>query len=108
MDLFFRDLEGKQKKEFKKLSSYVETAKDHGRIEKREYYTFAGKGEIKQMLDTKWVHVECIGMTRLTRTVGEVTTIEVHYHLMDTETRQKNTWNFQGALGNREQPALDS
>ena len=53
VDLFFKDLEWKQKKEFKKLSSYVETSKDHGHIEKREYYAFAGKGEIKRMLDTK-------------------------------------------------------
>lgn len=89
VDLFFRDLEENQKKEFKKLSSFVETAKDHGRIEKREYYTFADTEEIKRMLDTRWVHVKCIGMARLTRTVGDVTTKEVHYHLMDTETPAK-------------------
>lgn len=82
VDLFFKDLE-KHKEEFKKLSSYTETSKDHGRIEGREYYTFASTEEIKRMLAAKWGHVECIGMARLTRTVGETTATDVHYHLMD-------------------------
>jgi len=86
VDLFFRDLEEKHNKEFQKLSAYTETAKDHGRIERREYYTFADTEEIKRMLDAKWVHVGCIGMARLTRTVGETTSVEVHYHLLDRET----------------------
>lgn len=84
--LFFKDMEGNQKKEFKKLSPYTETAKDYGRTEKREYYTFSGPEEIKRMLNPKWAHVNCIGMARLRRTVGEATATEVHYHLMDTET----------------------
>lgn len=85
VDIFFKDLEKNHKKEFKKLSSYIKTSKDHGRIEKREYYTFAGTEEIKRMLNDKWVHVGCIGMARLTRTVGETTSMEVHYHLLDRE-----------------------
>ena len=85
VDLFFKDLEEKNKEDFQKLSSYTETAKDHGRIEKREYYTFADTEEIKRMLDTRWEHVKCIGMARLTRTIRETTT-EVHYHLLDVET----------------------
>lgn len=79
-------MEENQKKEFKKLSSYTETAKVHGHTEKREYYTFSGSEEIKRMLNPMWDHVNCIGMARLRRTVGEATATEVHYHLMDTET----------------------
>ena len=30
--------------------------------------------------------MKCIGMARLTRTIGEATTTEVHYHLLDVET----------------------
>ncbi len=86
VDLFFKDLEEEHKEEFKKLSSHTEITKNHGRIEKREYYTFADAGEIKRMLDSRWVYVNCIGMARLTRTVGETTTTEIHYHLLDTET----------------------
>lgn len=86
VDLFFRDMEKNQKKEFKKLSTYTEQTKDHGRIEKREYYTFSKTEEIRQILDKKWVFVNCIGMARLTRTVGKTTSVEVHYHLLDRET----------------------
>lgn len=86
VDLFFKDLEEKLNEEFQKLSSYTETTKEHGRIEKREYYTFAGTEELKRMLNPKWVHVNCIGMARLRRTVDKTTTTEVHYHLLDMET----------------------
>lgn len=88
VDLFFKDLEEEHKEEFKKLSSHTEMTKNHGRIEKREYYTFADASEIKRILDSRWVCVNCIGMARLTRTVGggKTTTTEVHYHLLDTET----------------------
>ncbi len=71
VDLFFKDLEEEHKEEFKKLSSHTEMTKNHGRIEKREYYTFADASEIKRILDSRWVCVNCIGMARLTRTVGE-------------------------------------
>lgn len=86
VDLFFRDMEKNQKKEFKKLSTYTELTKDHGRMEKREYYTFNKTKEIKQILDKKWGYVNCIGMARLTRTVGETTSVELHYHVFDQET----------------------
>lgn len=86
VDLFFEDLEEEHKEEFKKLSSHTEMAKNHGRIGKREYYTFADASGIKRILDSRWACVNCIGMARLTRTVGETTTTEVHYHLLDTET----------------------
>lgn len=78
-------MENNQSNEFQKLSTYTEFTKDHGRIEKREYYTFSQSEEISQILDSKWIHVNCIGMARLTRTVGETTSVEVHYHLLDQE-----------------------
>lgn len=90
VDLFFKDMEENQAEEFQKLSTYTERTKDHGRIEKREYYTFSEAEEIKRMLDPKWVHVGCIGMARLTRIVGETTSTEVHYHLLDQETSADN------------------
>ncbi len=105
VDLFFRDLEEKNKEDFQKLSSYTETAKDHGRIEGREYYTFADTEEIKRMLGARWEHVKCIGMARLTRTIGEAATREVHYHLLDVETAAekymelaKGHWEIENSL----------
>ena len=86
VDLFFKDIEEEHKEEFKQLSSHTEMTKNHGRIEGREYYTFADAGEIRRMLGSRWACVNCIGMARLTRTVGGTTTTEVHYHLLDTET----------------------
>ncbi len=86
VNLFFKDMEENQAKEFQKLSAYKEVTKDHGRIEKREYYTFSKTEDIQRILDKKWVHVGCIGMARLTRTVGKTTSVEVHYHLLDQET----------------------
>lgn len=101
MDLFFRDLEEKNRGGFQKLSSYTETAKNHGRIEKQEYYTFASTEEIKRMMDTRWEHVKCIDMARLTRTIRETTT-EVHYHLNGGKIYGTGA----GTLGNRKQLAL--
>lgn len=49
------------------------------------FHTFVDTEEIKRLLDAKWLHVKCIGMARLTRAVGKVTTTEIHYHLMDIE-----------------------
>ena len=84
--LFFQDMEQNSPKAFQELSSHTEQTKDHGRVEKREYYTYSNLDIIRQILDPRWKHVKCIGMARLTRRVGEVTSTEVHYHLLDTET----------------------
>ena len=94
VDLFFKDMQKNEKKEFEKLSSFTETGKGHGRIEKREYYTFCDAQVIKQLLGTKWGSVNCIGMARLTRITGEVKTIETHYHLLDQETSAETYGNL--------------
>ena len=103
VDLFFRDLEEKNK-DFQKLSSYTETAKDHGRIEGREYYTFA---------DTD---AGC-----------QVGTCEMHWHGTPYKDNRRSSdkgsalssagcgnsggkiyGTGKGTLGNRKQPALGS
>lgn len=105
VDLFFKDMEGNEKEEFETLSSFTETGKDHGRIEKREYYTFCDTQTIRQLLGGKWDYVNCIGMARLTRIVGETKTIETHYHLLDQETSAESYgklarghWNIENGL----------
>lgn len=81
--LFFEDMEKNRPGDFEALDSFQEIQKDHGRIEKREYYTFCDGKEVAGMLDPKWVHVKCLGMARLTRDKGETVSKEVHFHLLD-------------------------
>ncbi len=94
-----------QKKEFEKLSSFTKTGKDHGRIEKREYYTFCDEQIIKHLLETKWESVNGIGMTRVTRIIGEAKTIETQYHLLDQKTNAeayenlaRGHWSIENSL----------
>lgn len=90
VNFLFNDMERNEKEEFEKLSCFTETGKEHGRIEKREYYTFCDKQIIKEILGEKWKHIACIGMARLTRIVGDKESTETHYHLLDYEVNAEN------------------
>ncbi len=83
VELFFNDMEKNNHREFLKMDDYVQEEKNHGRIEKREYHVFTGQEEIKRVLDTKWEHVRCLGMAKLTRKSGSTVSVEIHYHLLD-------------------------
>lgn len=83
VSLFFEDMEKNRREDFGSLDSFREIRKDHGRMEKREYYVFCNPKEIAGMLDPKWVHVKCLGMARLTRNDGESVSRETHFHLLD-------------------------
>ena len=89
VQLFFDDMEKNNCGEFSKLDYYVQEEKNHGRIEKREYRVFSEKEEIKNVLDKKWEHVECMGIAKLTRKTGEIISEEIHYHLLDTAVSAK-------------------
>lgn len=84
VELFFRDMEENDSRRFAAMDTHSEVQKDHGRIEKREYRTFAESDEIKKLLDPKWKHVSCLGMARLTRQTGDTLSREIHFHLLDT------------------------
>lgn len=83
VSLFFEDMEKNRHGDFEEMDSFRETQKDHGRIEKREYYIYGDEKEVAGMLDPKWVHVKCLGMARLTRDNEETVSKEVHFHLLD-------------------------
>ncbi len=85
VELFFNDLKADSPKEYEALDSYTETLKDHGRIEERTYRILTDKANIKEILDSKWEHVACIGEARLKRTKNDEVSEEIHYHLLSCE-----------------------
>lgn len=89
VELFFGDMEKNHSREFSKMDYYMQEEKSHGRIEKREYRVFVEQEEIKSVLSTKWEHVECLGMAKLTGKNGNTVSEEIHYHLLDTAVSAK-------------------
>lgn len=85
--LFFDDMEKNRKKDFENMDAFCEITKDHGRIEKREYYVCSNAKEIAGVLGSKWKHVKCLGMARLTRNSGEDSKSKIHFHLLDTPVK---------------------
>lgn len=83
VSLLFSDMEENGPASFGRLDSYSEMQKDHGRIEKREYYVFDDESSLKNVLDSTWEHVRCLGMARLTREINGRSSTETHFHLLD-------------------------
>ncbi len=86
---FFSDMEKNSSRELSGLDHHIQEEKDHERIEKREYRVFTGQEEIKRVLGTKWGHVGCLGMAKLTRKRGSAVSAEIHYHLLDVAVSAK-------------------
>lgn len=60
--------------------AYTETLeKEHGRFEKRRYWTTAKLASIKEK--KKWPSLTSVGMVESTRTVNEITSVEVRYFI---------------------------
>jgi len=57
--------------------------KDHGRIEKREYYLSYNVSTIRNK--DKWNTVKAMGYIRVYRTIGDETSITDNYYIMDKE-----------------------
>ena len=68
----------------KKLDSYEVTSKDHGRIEKRTYYSTTDSVEVPDTVPDGWKSVNCLGMAVLEREVNGQKSRDVHFHVMDT------------------------
>ena len=80
VDLYFSNLTAKEKSE---LPVYSTGEKEHGRIEKRKYSIVTDEKIIKGILqDEKWNLVKAIGKAELTRTIGDKTTQETHFHVL--------------------------
>ena len=64
---------------FYPLSKTKTSAKDHGRIEKREYFLTEDVDGIADKND--WCNLNAVGMVRSTRIVNDVETVEVRYFI---------------------------
>lgn len=83
--LYFDDLEKNNIAVFEALELYRDIpSKEHGRYETREYRVMSDNDEIATILGNKWEYVQCIGMAKLNRRIGNDESCEVHYHLLDT------------------------
>lgn len=80
VELYFRELLGMEKG---RPVPFTTQAKDHGRYEKRKYYTVSDKDEIRNALPKGWGGVSCLGMAVLEREVNGVKSQETHFHVMD-------------------------
>lgn len=84
MELYFRDLQQNDIQGWRAPDRFQSTEKDHGRVEKREYYVESDGEKVKGILaEEKWKHVQSIGMARLTRDTGDHRSMEIHFHVMD-------------------------
>jgi len=80
VELYFNSLSAKEKSA---LSVHKTTDKEHGRIEKRKYSIISDEKAIKDILQNeKWEHVKALGKAEFTRTIGEKTSEETHYHVL--------------------------
>jgi predicted transposase YbfD/YdcC len=100
--LYFDDAE---KNNFKGIkSSYHKTLdKDHGRIEKREYWTVSDIGWLYKK--EQWKDVASIGMVKSERTIGRDTTVETRYYITSLESNAgefaesvRNHWAIENSL----------
>ena len=84
---YFKDDALKYKEENEKLSKYTTKEKNHGRIEKREYFVI---DDVSFIYDRdSWKNLANVGMVRQSRTINNETTTEVHYHILDTKVSAK-------------------
>ena len=81
VELFFKEeVLPQPKDELKEKQQYFHTLdKDHGRLEKREYYVIDDIDWLSQR--SAWPELQGIGLSVLTRTVGETTSVEYHYDI---------------------------
>ena len=80
VEMYFEDcMSDKQRN----VESYTQLTKDHGRKEKRAYYTIGNKEDIKNILPEGFESVQCLGMAVLEREVNGEKSVEKHYHVMD-------------------------
>lgn len=75
------------REENEKLSKYTTNEKNHGRIEKREYFVINDASFIYDR--SSWKNLSSVGMVRQSRTINNVTSTEVHYHILDTQVSAK-------------------
>lgn len=59
---------------------YKTTEKDHGRIEKREYFMVKDISWLEQL--ARWTNLSAIGMVTSQRTINDVTTIFTRFYIM--------------------------
>lgn len=95
VDLFFKEeVLTKTKKELVKNEIYLKTLeKDHGRIEKREYYMVTNVTWLEQI--EKWPNLTAIGMVVSERQEQEKTSIETRLYIM---SKIKNVKEFSTAV----------
>jgi predicted transposase YbfD/YdcC len=68
-------------KEIPKMSYYETLEKGHGRIEKRKYYIV---NDLSFVLDRdNWRNLKSVGMVIQERTIGDKTSKEIQYHILD-------------------------
>ena len=67
----------------RKLESYTEMSKDHGRIENRTYYVLQDEKDVQAIVPDGWNNVRCLGMAILERDVDGKKSRDVHFHVMD-------------------------
>ena len=78
--LYFEDRLSDKKR---KPEEYTQITKDHGRVEKRTYYTVSDETDIRLILPEGWGAVKCLGMAVLEREVNGEKSCERHFHVMD-------------------------
>jgi len=93
-EVSFFFLEELKSKNWKKSIDYFSTIeKDHGRIEKREYYIATSDDSISE--HEEWNALKTIGMVVSHRTIGDETTVEKRYYISSIE---KNVTEFARAV----------
>jgi len=85
------------------ISSISDFEKDHGRIEKREYYISYNTDII--LNKEKWPSVKAVGMIRTYREINGELSIEDYYYIMDTQINierfikaTRSHWNIENKL----------
>ena len=77
---------------FYPLSKTKTSAKDHGRIEKREYFLTEDVDGIADKND--WCNLNAVGMVRSTRIVNDVETVEVRYFITSVKPKSETLQMF--------------
>jgi predicted transposase YbfD/YdcC len=79
--LFENEILTKSKKELESENMYCKSqAKDHGRIEKREYYMTKEISSLEQI--ERWNNLKAVGMVVSQREINDVKSVDVRYYIM--------------------------
>ena len=85
IDEYFRFAENDEE-ENAKIKRYSTICGEHGRIEKRKYYVVNDEDLINHINDRKkWKNLKSVGMVENTRIIGDKTTVQKKYYILDID-----------------------